>query len=440
MHGDDIPELEVVVLNIGRMMEALQQLNEFGSTAHGIERIAYSEEERKAKEYLMEQCRRIGMETRIDPVGNVIARLPGTDPNLPAVAVGSHLDTVYSGGRYDGALGIAAGLEIVRSLADEKVRTLHPIELICFACEESAKFGFATLGSKAMAGNLQPDVFHRLKSKDGVPIEQVFREQGLDVGQYRQAARGRQEIKVFFELHIEQGPRLIESRKPIGIVTGIAAPLRLSVTIEGRSAHSGATGMRQRRDALLAASELALEIERLALSEERHNTVATVGVLDVYPGSMNVVPGQAKLKVDIRSINAESRDRVRAGIIKAAERLEAERKVRFALEVIQEEAPVLMDADVMARISETCDELGLDYMRLPSGGGHDAMNMAARWPAGLIFVPSVGGISHHPDEFTEQSDIEAGVMLLERLVRKEAIVIGREARQDAAAEREHPVQ
>ncbi|WP_241558989.1 M20 family metallo-hydrolase [Oceanobacillus halophilus] len=419
-------------MKISRVMETLQVINQMGETNHGIERLAYTLEEQQAKQYILKECKKLGMETSVDAAGNVIAKLPGTDPYLPAVAIGSHLDTVYSGGRYDGALGVVAGLEIVRTMVEEGIETAHSVELIAFACEESSRFNFATLGSKAMTGKVDQETLEELQDKDGISLRNAVVNQGLELDQFLSANRKNTPLKAFYELHIEQGLKLIDEKKSVGIVTGVAAPLRLAIEIEGRSSHSGTTGMTQRKDALLSASELSLAVEKAALLEEDFGTVATVGVLELAPGAMNVVPGYASLKVDIRSTNVESRNRVLNRIKERAELLEEKRGTTISMKVIQEDQPVIMDEKGRKSLAKTCEDVGVSYLFMASGAGHDAMNMATCWPSALIFVPSVDGLSHHPDEFTEEKDIETGLKVLEAEVLKQAVIVSKGEDQHAS--------
>ncbi|MCM3762324.1 Zn-dependent hydrolase [Alkalihalobacillus oceani] len=419
-------------MNRIRVIQTLEKISQLGATANGMERIAYSEAERQAKQFLREQCEQLGMTVREDEAGNLIARKEGIDPSLPAVAVGSHLDTVYNGGKYDGTLGVIAGLEIVRMLAEEEINTLHPVEVIAFACEESARFNASTLGSKAMTGFLDLDSLRSLKDKDNRSIQEVVAEQGLQFESMTKAARSKEDIKVFLELHIEQGSKLIDRKKTIGVVTGIAAPMRLSLTIDGKSSHSGTTGMKNRHDAFLAAAELSLVVEKAALAEEQYETVATVGVVDVLPGAMNVVPGKASLKIDIRSTNGESRKRVLAAIKQEIARVEQSRKVKVTIDWQTEEEPVMMDEMLVKKMATICENQRIPYSFLPSGAGHDSMYMAKRWPTALLFVPSVDGLSHHPDEFTEAGDIVTGIGVMKEAVLAYAIEVNNKSKRRKA--------
>lgn len=406
----------MVAVNKQRVIQYLNTINTFGESEDGISRLAYSFEEKKAKDYIRTQCERMNFNVREDEAGNLIIRRQGLDPLLPVVSVGSHLDTVYNAGRYDGTIGVIAGLEILMILEEEQIQTLHPIELIIFACEESARFNVSTIGSKAMVGELDKEALEKLKDRKNKSIIEAFSEQDLAFDKIDQAIRGKSEVKAFLELHVEQGNRLIEEKKIIGIVTGIAAPLRLSIAIEGMSAHSGTTAMVNRKDAFLAASEISLAVERAAKKEIDYDTVATVGVVEVLPGAMNVVPGKANLKIDIRSTDVNSRQRVLETIKTEISLVSELRKVNVVIEWSTEEQPVFMDQKLTEDIQSVCKEKNIPYLVMPSGAGHDSMYMAKRWPTALVFVPSVEGLSHHPDEYTDIQDILTGIMVLKEIV------------------------
>ncbi|RNF39738.1 Zn-dependent hydrolase [Planococcus salinus] len=406
-------------LDIKRLQTTLEQLNEYGNEGQGINRLAYTEEEQEAKNFFMELCKKEGMSVRLDTAGNIIARREGQDPSLPAVAFGSHIDTVYEGGKYDGAVGVVAALEVIRSLNDKKIKTAHPLEIISFACEESARFGYSTIGSKAMTGLLSGD-YENLRDKDGVYLKEELSKYSLNL---EEAKRPKEELEVFFEIHIEQGPALEETGKKIGIVTGIAAPTRFKLLVKGLASHSGTTPMKYRKDALLGASEIALALEEQAMEEEQYDTVATVGVCDVKPGAMNIVPGLVEMKVDIRGVSEESKARVIEKLQSAVEKAEAKRGLEITSTVLAEETPVQLEERVIDSLKETADKLGHSYLLMPSGAGHDAMNMAHLCPTGMLFIPSKDGLSHNPQEYSSIEDIGIGAELLEEEIMKWAKVV-----------------
>ena len=408
-------------MNLSRIEQTLLEINRFGYSEQGMNRLAYTESERQAIDFMIKLFEEEGMKVIIDPVGNVIARREGTDPTLPAVVTGSHLDTVYNGGKYDGTLGVIAGLEVVRSLNEQNIETKHPIEIVIFACEESARFGVSTIGSMAMIGEFKEELLH-LEDKDGISLRTAMENCKLNIEQIEQAERKKEEIKVFYELHIEQGPVLENEGKQIGIVTGIAAPTRFHLEVVGEAAHSGTTPMPLRKDALLGAAEIALSLEQSALKEVENDTVATVGKCEVVSGSMNVIPEKVTMTIDIRSIHFKSKRKVVSELYQIIELIEKKRDVKVSISQLCNDRPIKMNDDIIHFLVQSCEKLNLSYRQMPSGAGHDAMMMAKRFPTGLIFVPSKNGISHNKEEFTSLEQIGAGVSLLKEAILQAALV------------------
>ena len=397
-------------------------INQYNTGDKGITRIAYSNEEQTCTHAFMRMCKAENLEIRMDSCGNVIARREGKIEGLPPVAMGSHLDTVYQGGKYDGVLGVTAALEVIKRLNEKKIETNHPIEVISFACEESSRFGVSTVGSKAMTGLFEKEKYRHLKDKDGITLEDALSYCALDINGIDQASRVNEEFKAFFELHIEQGPVLVNNHKKIGIVTGIAAPLRLIVRITGKASHSGTTPMNMRKDALLGAAEIALELEKVAKAEEDFGTVATLGVMEVFNGAMNVVPGDVELKIDMRSTSLKSRQRVQDHLVQTIASIKENRKLEIESIEISSEEPVLLSPEINNALEMICKDKNIPYQLMQSGAGHDAMNMTRLCPVGLLFVPSVDGISHHPNEYTAIEDILIGIDVLEEAVLRFAVV------------------
>ena len=397
-------------------------INQYNTGDKGITRIAYSNEEQTCTHAFMRMCKAENLEIRMDSCGNVIARREGKIEGLPPVAMGSHLDTVYQGGKYDGVLGVTAALEVIKRLNEKKIETNHPIEVISFACEESSRFGVSTVGSKAMTGLFEKDKYRHLKDKDGITLEDALSYCALDINGIDQASRVNEEFKAFFELHIEQGPVLVNNHKKIGIVTGIAAPVRLIVRITGKASHSGTTPMNMRKDALLGAAEIALELEKVAKAEEDFGTVATLGVMEVFNGAMNVVPGDVELKIDMRSTSLKSRQRVQDHLVQTIASIKENRKLEIESIEISSEEPVLLSPEINNALEMVCKDKNIPYQLMQSGAGHDAMNMTRLCPVGLLFVPSVDGISHHPNEYTAIEDILIGIDVLEEAVLRFAVV------------------
>ncbi|MFE8697590.1 Zn-dependent hydrolase [Cytobacillus sp. FJAT-53684] len=399
-----------------RYQVLLNKINQYNSGDKGITRIAYTNEEQTCTHAFMRMCKAEGLDIRMDQCGNIIARREGRIKGLPPVLMGSHLDTVYQGGKYDGVVGVTAALEVVKRLNEKGIVTDHPIEIISFACEESSRFGVSTLGSKAMAGLFDKEKVGNLKDRDGMTLEEALSLCAFEINSIEFASRRDEKIKAFFELHVEQGPVLMNDNKKIGIVTGIAAPVRLSLIIMGTPSHSGTTPMNMRKDAFLGASEIALELEKIAIEEQPYGTVATVGVVDIHSGAMNVVPGEVEIKVDIRSTSVDSRQRVLTHLFQTIELVGRTRQLEIISHEIISEEPVLLSAEINDVIQKICEKRNLPYNMMPSGAGHDAMNMVKLCPTGLIFVPSVNGLSHHPDEYTDLDDILIGIEVLEEVV------------------------
>lgn len=398
-----------------RVQLTLDQINKIGCTSDGWERLAYTTEEKEVKELIKGLCTREGMQVRYDSVGNLIARREGLNPDCPAVAIGSHLDTVYNGGQFDGTAGIVAGLEVVRRLNENQIFTKNPIELIVFVAEESSRFGMATIGSKAMVGKISKELAYSVTDRDGITLADAIEKAGYSVDHLPHALRSRSELSCFFELHIEQGMELINRNKKVGIVNGIAAPTRLSIEVKGKSSHSGTTSMELRKDALVAASKIVLATEEAANSESEFKTVATIGVMDVYPGAMNVIPGKVKMKIDIRGLYVDSKLRIIQNIKNECHALQ-ENGFDISMITIGDEQPVLLDDNIQKILKEACHEINVEPYIMPSGAGHDAMNMPTICPTGLIFVPSKDGISHNPEEFTDIDDLIIGIDVLEKAV------------------------
>ena len=401
-----------------RLLERFARMRKFTGEGDGpgIYRLAFTDADWQARNYLTGLMREVGLVVREDAFGNVIGRWEGADPSLPAVMFGSHADSVPNGGNYDGVLGILAAIETVQSLKEDGFCPKHPLEVVLFMCEESSRFGAATLGSRAMLGELSVDDTRRLKDKAGIALYDVLKGRGLAPDMLGKPLYDG-EVKAFFEVHIEQGRVLEHEKKSVGIVTGIAAPTRFSVKLQGNADHSGATPMALRHDAACAAAEIVLAAEHFAAAEQEPPAVATVGVLQIAPGVMNVIPGGAELGVDIRSIDAATKKCVAENLKDAVSEICGRRGVAFEIVPISDERPVAIRPSVLDFLDGICREDGCSYMRLPSGAGHDAMHWAERVPTGMLFIPCRDGVSHNLEEYAAPEDIVAAARLLERVVR-----------------------
>ncbi|MBQ7516477.1 MAG: M20 family metallo-hydrolase [Schwartzia sp.] len=388
-----------------------------GEGGPGIYRLAFTDADWQGRTYLMRLMQEAGLALREDAFGNVIGRMEGTDPALPVVLFGSHADSVPGGGNFDGVLGILAAIETARSLNEDGFRPEHPLEVVLFLCEESSRFGAATLGSRAMLGELTVEEAHRYRDKDGISLYKAMTARGLEP-----EALGKPlhpgPVKAFFEVHIEQGKVLEHEGKEIGLVTGIAAPTRFRVRLTGSADHSGATPMALRHDAACAAAEIVLAAEVLAQAENDPPAVATVGMLQIEPGVMNVIPGTATLGVDIRSIDDDVKARVAKRLQRRVREIGERRGVAVDIEPISDERPVAISPKVLDFLEEIARESGCSYRRMPSGAGHDAMHWAERVPAGMLFIPCKDGLSHNPNESAKMEDILTVTRLLEKAVRR----------------------
>lgn len=409
-------------INMSRIQSMIEKLATISAEQDALTRLAFTQEDVIAHDYIIGLCENYDLTLRMDEIGNLFIRKAGTEDHLPAVAFGSHIDTVVNAGKFDGPLGSVAGLEILFQLCEQGLQTRHPLELIIFTCEESSRFNYATLGSKVMCGITNREGLSKLRDKQGKGLQEALADVGLDFAKVDQAKRQGKEFKCFFELHIEQGPRLENEHKTIGVVSGIAAPIRCIVKIKGQADHSGATAMHYRHDALLGGAELALAVEQAAIVAG-HSTVATVGNLTAKPGVMNVVPGECELLVDIRGIHTEARESVFTALQQTIEQVSAKRGLSIELQLISKDQPIVLPEQMVKQISNAAEKLGYSYEIMPSGAGHDAMHMATLCPTGMIFVPSKDGISHNPLEFTSWSDIEAGIRVLQQVVLEQAEVL-----------------
>ena len=385
-----------------QLLQDLETLAQFGAEpGPGLNRIAFSPADRAARAWVERQMQSVGMTTRTDPAGNCIGLYPAQEPGLPPIALGSHTDTVPQGGRYDGALGVLAALACVRALHRAGVRLRHPVEVINFAAEE-ATMSSATLGSQAMAGSLDPAVVEQ-PAWDGVPVGEHLRRAGLDPAKITLARRPGGSLAAYLELHIEQGGSLEAAGIPIGVVEGIVGIRRYDVVFEGQANHAGTTPMALRRDALVMAAPFIGGVREIAVA---HQIVGTVGTLQVHPGAPNVIPGRVDLQVEIRGLQEAVLDEAETALVSLAERTGGQFSRRARKKAVKSD-PRLVEALIKA-----CDSLGLAYRRMPSGAGHDAMCMAGVAPQAMLFVPSQGGISHAPQEYTRPEDCVNGARVL----------------------------
>ncbi len=375
----------------------------------GFTRLAYSEEDRQARAWLRDRMEAAGLTVRLDAAANVIGRHPGASEGT-VLAVGSHIDTVPNGGRFDGMAGVTAGLEIARVLSEAGRHLRHPLEVIAFTNEEPNAFGLSTVGSRAMAGKLTAPRARELRDPDGRTLAEAIDFLGGEAAHLDEARRSRGAIAHYLELHIEQGPVLDRERIPVGVVTGIAAPTRLRVRVDGRPDHAGTTPMGLRKDALAGAAEIVLALERIAT--EAGESVGTVGRLVNQPNHANVVPGHVEMTLEFRSIFPERIAALRARFLEAMPEIAQRRGLEASWEFLMEERPLQIPPKTVELAAAVCRGLGIPFRPLPSGASHDANHIAEIAPVSMLFVPSVGGRSHCPEELTHTADLAAGTRAL----------------------------
>ena len=400
-----------------RLVKDFEAMAQLTAPGEGINRLAFTDADWKGRQYIIDCMTDVGLSVEIDYFGNVIGYKIGKKPDLPVVMVGSHTDSVPNGGNYDGVVGVLSAIEVIRSMIDDGYEHDHTIAVVSFMCEESGRFGNATLGSKAMRGELRLQDLHRLVDKQGISLYEALKGRNLNPDGIEEMEYNRP-VKSFTEIHIEQGKVLEHEQKTIGIVTGIAAPERFYVTIRGNADHSGATPMNLRHDALCGAAKIILGIEEIASMQEEPPVVGTVGVVEVTPGAMNVIPGGVKLGVDIRSISKVARNSVVTLVKEFIDITAGKRGLSYTIEPIAQDHPVAMHPAMIREIEEAVKSVGVEYMTMPSGAGHDAMHWAEAVPTGMIFIPCRDGISHNPAEFAEMDDIVTGAEVLDKVLRK----------------------
>ncbi len=407
--------MEVPKINKDRLLRDLNAVSRIGLGEGGsVTRLVFSVHEMRARQLLVHRMRQAGLGVRVDALGNVFGRLAGQREG-PAVLAGSHLDSVVQGGRYDGPVGVIGALEAVRAIKESGVPVPAPLESVCFVGEESSRFGFSTLGSTLVAGDVTMDDFAHAVDAGGARLEDVLSGLGIHRENLDSLKRDPKTVKAYLELHIEQGPVLESRKKKIGVVTAIAAPSRFRVVFRGQADHSGTTPMDMRKDALVAAALLITFIDEVCRehsSTEMGRVVGTVGAIKVEPGVINAIPGRAEMQVDVRSITAASKRKVAGRVRTRARRIARERGVEVDLVTIRDEKPVALHRRVIGLIRALCEEHRVPFEVMPSGAGHDAMQMARITPTGMIFIPSVNGVSHNPTEWTDPEDICLGTQLL----------------------------
>lgn len=403
-----------------RLNRELQELARFTSVEQPVEgtavtRVVFSEEDMRARTWLKALAADEGLDVREDAVGNTFFRWVGSEPGLAAVATGSHIDAIPHAGMYDGTVGVLGGLEAIRSLKRSGFVPRRSMELVLLTSEEPTRFGIGCLGSRLISGVLEPERAESLhgaqRGSEDETLASVRRAAGFS-GSLADVRLASGYYHGWVELHIEQGPLLEREGVEIGIVTAIAAPASYRFVVEGFGGHAGALLMPDRRDALCAAAEMILAIEKHALATGAIDTVATVGTCDVYPGAVNSVPSRVTLQVDIRDIDPARRESVMAAVRRDVDALSRSRGVRVTEELVNADEPAPCSADVVATVDAVCRDLGMVPKHMVSRAYHDSLFMARVAPIAMIFIPCRGGVSHRPDEYASPHDVTNGTRVL----------------------------
>src|ERR1700719_6048 len=379
--------------------------------APAVTRIVFTPTDLRARAWLVARCKEAGLAIRRDAIGNIFARWKGQDPDLAAVATESHIDAIPNAGKYDGVVGVLGGLEAIRALRQSGFSPTRSIELILFTSEEPTRFGIGCLGSRLLSGSLSADAAKKLRDKDGASIERIRRDAGFQ-GELETVKLPAGYYEAFVELHIEQGPLLEQKQIPLGIVSKIAAPSSFQIFIEGAGGHAGGVLMPDRHDALCAASELILAIEQQAKTSGSADTVATVGICEVFPGAVNSIPSRVHLSLDIRDTDLHRRDSLIGAMDASCHVIAAKRGVTIQQELVNADAPADCAANIVETLSESCKKHRLSFLSMVSRAYHDSLFMSRIAPAGMLFIPCRNGYSHRPDEYASPEDITRGTLVL----------------------------
>ncbi|MEM9212904.1 MAG: Zn-dependent hydrolase [Cyanobacteria bacterium P01_F01_bin.150] len=416
MDAQDSTSASSLRVNGDRLINTLFDIGAIGALPNtgksintGVRRLAFSPEDVQARTRLQHWMEATGMTVRIDASGNMIGHYPGKFDQAPALATGSHLDTVPNAGIYDGTYGVLVGLEVVRTLHENNVRLDHPLEVIIFADEERTM-----IGSKAMAGiaNLDPAFYDHPNYE---PIRPSLAQIGGDWDQLGSAQRERGSLTAFIELHVEQGPVLEAAKNPMGLVTGIVGQRRFIITVDGQASHAGTTPMSMRQDALVAASQVVLAVNQLGQMQDEHLTgeqVATVGAMKLFPNVANTIPGRVEMTLDIRDLSNDCLDKILEELKQEMAAIASTSGTDIQIKPQLRNEPVAVSSHIFNAISKVCDRLSLETCSLPSRASHDAQNMANITEMGMIFVPSKDGISHSEKEYTSPEHCIDGANVL----------------------------
>ncbi len=399
-------------VNSSELQHELEKLASYSDVPPpAVTRVVYSATDLAARRYVKQLCRDAGLSIREDAAGNTFARWAGSEVELAAIGTGSHIDAIPNAGMYDGTVGVLGGLEAIRTLQRAGFQPRRSIELLVFTAEEPTRFGIGCLGSRLLAGALDASAGTRLRDSQGRTLDEVRALAGFTES-LSTVALAPGYYAAFVELHIEQGPLLERQQIAIGVVTNIAAPASLFITVEGEGGHAGAVLMPDRHDAFCAAAELALAVEAAAKSTGAADTVATIGMCEVFPGAVNSIPSRVRISLDVRDTDEARRDGVLASIRKSCDGISRKRGVRMKSDVLNSDAPATCDTKLVETLARACEVHGLSYERMVSRAYHDSLFMARIVPVAMLFIPCRGGVSHRPDEYSSPEAIANGALVL----------------------------
>ncbi|PLR80374.1 Zn-dependent hydrolase [Bacillus canaveralius] len=412
--------MKTVAISGKRLSTRIEKLGEIGRTKdHGVQRLALSKEDRQATILVSEWMVEAGMTVSHDHFGNLIGRKEGRNPDLKPVMIGSHIDSVRNGGKFDGIIGVLAGIEIVQAISDASLAHEHPIEVVAFCEEEGSRFHDGLFGSRGMIGKVTEEDLQKVDDNQVTRYEALkdfgF---GVDPDLIGESVRQAGDIKHYFEIHIEQGPFLDSNNYPVGIVSGIAGPSWFKVKLTGEAGHAGTVPMSLRKDPMIGAAEVIKEVEELCMADPNAPTVGTIGRIASFPGGSNIIPESVEFTLDIRDIELERRNRIIEKIVDKIKQVSKNRGLNYEIERNVDVAPVKCSGNLVKSLKEASEQLGVDAPVMVSGAGHDAMLLAAITEIGMVFVRCRNGISHQPKEWADTEDIVLGTKILYEAVLK----------------------
>lgn len=404
--------------NMDRIKKDFDEITKITKTPNeGCTRFSFSKEDKKAREYFLKEMKNLGLEIKIDGIGNIRAKYIQNNKDKPSIMIGSHIDTVANGGRYDGLAGVVTALEVIRVIKEKNIKLNNPIELIIFSEEEGSNFGTTMLGSKFLSGYHKLEYLKELKNDDNISAYEFIKSFGLDIDNIENEILKKEEVKAMIELHIEQGGILDTENMSIGIVEGIVGMRTYRVKLYGVSNHAGTTPMYLRKDPMVGAAEIIIYMEKVAKEDAFDSTVATVGKINCKPNGSNIISSEIDFNVDIRDVKEKGIEIVSKELIKKVEEVSKKRGLKYSIELLGESEPVNLSKEVIETIEKIAKNKNYNYLKLNSGAVHDAAMLTHLTNVGMIFVPSIDGLSHCKEEDTKLEDIKLGAdILLETVI------------------------